>query len=177
MSGKGIKIALAASVVLNVFLLAGAATFFATDRAAEKATEEVRTPRLSVPAVELIQTRSPEVAEQVLADLRAVAMTARDDFHEARLTRREAIDITASDEFDAATVAALLERSRASEIRGRGRLESGAVEVLSKLQAEDRKALAPLLSRKRPQNRDNHSADEAHKGDEAQKNEETAKAY
>ena len=176
MSGKGIKIALATSVVLNVFLLAGGATFWATNRAADKATEDVRSPRLSVPAVELIQTRSPQVAEKVLADLRAVALTASDDFHEARQSRREAIDITASDSFDAATVAALLERSRASEIRGRGRLESGAVEVLSMLEAEDRKALAPLLSRKRPHSRDSHDTAEAHKGDDAQKSEETAKA-
>lgn len=154
MSGKGLKIALGVSVVLNVFLLAGGVTFWATDRYTDKATDEVRTPRLSVPAVELIKTRPPEVADRVLADLRAVAMTARGDFHEARISRREAIDITASDDFDGATVAALLERSRASEIRGRGRLESGAVEVLAKLEAEDRKALAPLLSRKRPQGRD-----------------------
>lgn len=168
MSGKGLKIALGVSVVLNVFLLAGGLTFWATDRAAEKATEEMRTPRLAVPVVELVQTRSPEVADKVLTDLRAVALSAREDFHEARLTRRQAIDMTASDTFDASTVAALLERSRASEIRGRGRLESGAVEVLSRLEPEDRKALAPILSRKRPQNRDNQNA-AAQKAEEAKK--------
>lgn len=150
MSGKGLRIALGVSVVLNVFLLAGGATFMATNRYAEKNVAEYQTPRLSVPAVDLIQSRSPQVAEKVLADLRAVALTARNDFHEARTSRREAIDITASDNFNAATVSSLLEHSRASELRGRGRLEAGAVEVLSRLDAEDRKALAPLLSRKRP---------------------------
>ena len=154
MSGKGLKIALGVSVVLNVFLLAGGATFMATNRYADKNAAESQTPKLSVPAVELIETRSPEVAEKVLTDLRAVALTARDDFHEARTSRRAAIDMTASDNFNAATVSALLERSRASEIRGRGRLEAGAVEVLARLDAEDRKALAPLLSRKRPRNGD-----------------------
>lgn len=158
MSGKGLKIALGVSVVLNVFLLAGGVTFWATDHYTDKAAEADRTPRLSVPAVELVQTRSPEVAEQVLADLRAVALTAHDDFREARSSRREAIALTASDQFDAATVAALLERSRASEIRARARLESGAVEMLSRLSAEDRKALAPLLSRKRPPHRDSQHA-------------------
>jgi len=154
MSCKGLKIALSVSVVLNVFLLAGGVTFWAADRYTDKAAEKDRAPRLSVPAVELVQTRSPEVAEQVLADLRAVALTARNDFHEARDSRREAIALTASDQFEAATVAALLERSRASELRGRGRLEAGAVEMLSRLEPEDRKALAPLLSRKRPQRSD-----------------------
>ena len=44
-------------------------------------------------------------------------------------------------------VAALLERSRASEMRGRARLESGAVETLNRLNPADRAALAPILSR------------------------------
>ena len=47
-------------------------------------------------------------------------------------------------------MAALLERSRASEARGRSRLETGAVETLNQLSPADRKALAPILSRHKP---------------------------
>ncbi|MDP0947607.1 hypothetical protein, partial [Klebsiella pneumoniae] len=51
------------------------------------------------------------------------------------------------DQFDPVAVASLLERSRASEMRGRARLESGAVETLNRLNPADRAALAPILSR------------------------------
>lgn len=168
MASKKLKIALSASLVLNVFLIAGGATFWWSNNQSSTMTDVSRTPRLSVPAVELVQTRSPKVAEKVLSDLRAVALTAREDFDEARSTRHAAINMAASDKFSASEVAALLEQSRASEIRGRGRLESGAVEVLASLEPADRKALAPLLSRRRPRGPDqacntNHEDGSAHK--------------
>ena len=62
--------------------------------------------------------------------------------------------MTASDSFDAVAVAALLERSRASEMRGRARLEAGAVETLGRLTPENRKALAPILSRHKSKSRE-----------------------
>ncbi|HUH11198.1 MAG TPA: periplasmic heavy metal sensor, partial [Brevundimonas sp.] len=89
------------------------------------------------------------VRDQVKAQLRAAAMQARPDFEEARAARREAIALTGADKFDPVAVAALLERSRASEARGRSRLETGAVETLNQLSPADRKALAPILSRHR----------------------------
>ena len=159
MSARNLKLALGVSVVLNVFLLAGGGAFWWSSQQAAKLAELERTPRLSVPAVELVNTRSPEVAETVLAELRQIAMSAHEDYQEARTARRAAIDITASDQFDVARVSSLLERSRASEIRGRARLESGVVDMLSRLEAEDRKALAPLLSRKRPRNGETAHAD------------------
>ncbi|MNI95879.1 hypothetical protein D3C73_1542250 [compost metagenome] len=51
-------------------------------------------------------------------------------------------------------VAALLERSRASEMRGRARLEAGAVETLGRLQPADRAALAAILSRHRSKSKE-----------------------
>lgn len=161
MSARHLKTALGVSVVLNVFLLAGGAAFWWSSQEAAKQARADRTPRLSVPAVELVNTRSPEVADKVLAELRQIAMSAHEDYQEARTARRAAIDITASDEFDVARVSGLLERSRASEIRGRARLELGVVDMLSRLEAEDRKALAPLLSRKRPRNGEATHADHA----------------
>jgi uncharacterized membrane protein len=152
MSARNLKLALGVSVVLNVFLLAGGAAFWWSSQEAAKQAEADRTPPLSVPAVELVNTRSPEVAEKVLTEMRQIAMSAHEDYQEARTARREAIDITASDQFDTARVSGLLEQSRASEMRGRARLESGVVDMLSRLNVEDRKALATLLSRKRPRN-------------------------
>jgi uncharacterized membrane protein len=89
-------------------------------------------------------------------------MQARPDFDEARAARREAIALTEAESFDPVAVAALLERSRASEARGRSRLETGAVETLRQLSPADRMALAPILSRHKPR-RDARKPDKAEK--------------
>ena len=49
---------------------------------------------------------------------------------------------------DALRVQTLLDQSRAAEMRGRTRLENGAVAVLGTLTPDERKALTPILQRK-----------------------------
>lgn len=149
MNGKGLRIALAASVALNIFAVAGAGAAWMAVQRVKEATAEARQPGRSEPVWSVVEARPPAVREQVKRDLRATALEARPDFEEARAARREAIALTRSDQFDAVAVAALLERSRASEMRGRARLEAGAVETLSRLDPADRAALAPILSRHR----------------------------
>lgn len=149
MSAKGLKIALAASVALNIFALVGGGTAWVLAKRAEQAAEAGRQPGRGEPVWSVVENRPPEVRDQIKRELRATALEARPDFEEARATRREAIELTRSDQFDAVTVAALLERSRASEMRGRARLESGAVETLGRLSPADRAAMAAILSRHR----------------------------
>lgn len=148
MASRKFKIVLAASVAMNVFLLAGAAAGLLTARETEETERSHRTMR-SETVLELVKSRAPEVAGPVEARLREIALTARPDFLEARAARREAIALTESDDFDPTVVAGLLEQSRASEMRGRARLEAGAVDVLADQKDEDRKALARILSRYR----------------------------
>ncbi|MEG1452083.1 periplasmic heavy metal sensor [Brevundimonas sp.] len=149
MASRKIKLALVASVALNVFLVAGGTAVWITARETREAERLTRTTRTDT-LMEMVSTRSPDVAQAIEVRLREVAMAARPDFQEARAARRQAIALTASDDFDAVTVAGLLEQSRASETRGRARLESGAVEILNDQAPEDRKALARILSRYRP---------------------------
>ena len=149
MASRKIKLALVASVALNVFLIAGGTAVWLTARETREAERMTRTTRTDT-LMELVDKRSPEVAEKIEERLRGVAMAARPDFQEARAARRQAIALTASDDFDAVVVAGLLEQSRASEMRGRARLESGAVEILNDQEPDDRKALARILSRYRP---------------------------
>lgn len=149
MASRRIKLALVASVALNVFLVAGGTAVWITAREAREAERMTRTTRTDT-LMEMVNTRSPEVARAMEVRLRDVAMAARPDFQEARAARREAIALTASDDFDAVVVAGLLEQSRASEMRGRARLESGSLEILNDQKPEDRKALARILSRYRP---------------------------
>ncbi|QTC88331.1 periplasmic heavy metal sensor [Brevundimonas pondensis] len=147
MTSRSLKIALAVSVALNVFAAtAVGAVWVARDKIEHRIAESHKSGR-SEPVWDVIERMDPTVRDQVKAQLRAAAMQARPDFEEARAARREAIALTGAETFDPVAVAALLERSRASEARGRSRLEAGAVEVLSQLSPTDRKALAPILSR------------------------------
>ena len=147
MTSRSLKIALAVSVALNVFAAtAVGAVWVARDKIEHRIAESHKSGR-SEPVWDVIERMDPTVRDQVKAQLRAAAMQARPDFDEARAARREAIALTGGETFDPVAVAALLERSRASEARGRSRLEAGAVEVLSQLSPTDRKALAPILSR------------------------------
>ncbi|MNJ24642.1 hypothetical protein D3C77_190660 [compost metagenome] len=154
MSVKGLKIALAASVALNIFALVGGGTAWLMAKRVEVAAVEGRQPGRSEPVWSVVEARPPAVRDQVKRELRATALEARPDFEEARAARREAIALTRSDQFDPVAVAALLERSRASEMRGRARLEAGAVETLSRLQPDDRAALAAILSRHRSKSKE-----------------------
>ena len=155
---KGLKIALAASVALNIFAVVGGGTAWVMSRKAQEQAAEGRRPGRSEPVWTVVEGLPSAVRDQVKGELRASALEARPDFEDARAARREAIAMTASDGFDAVAVAALLERSRASEMRGRARLEAGAVETLSQLSAADRKALAPILSRHKSRSRDKGDA-------------------
>ena len=147
MTSRSLKIALAVSVALNVFAAtAVGAVWVARDKIEHRIAESHKSGR-SEPVWDVIERMDPAVRDQVKTQLRAAAMQARPDFEEARAARREAIALTGAETFDPVAVAALLERSRASEARGRSRLEAGAVEVLSQLSPTDRKALAPILSR------------------------------
>lgn len=157
---KGLKIALAASVALNIFAVVGGGTAWVLSRKAQEQAAEGRRPGRSEPVWAVVEALPPAVRDQVKGELRASALEARPDFEDARAARREAIAMTASDGFDAVAVAALLERSRASEMRGRARLEAGAVETLGRLSAADRKALAPILSRHKSKARDKGAASE-----------------
>ncbi|MGO4410550.1 MULTISPECIES: periplasmic heavy metal sensor [unclassified Brevundimonas] len=143
------KIALAVSVALNVFGVAtGGAVWVMREKVGAWMADANRSPR-GEPVWDVVERLAPAVRDQVKRDLRANAMLARPDFEEAREARREAIALTGAETFDPVAVAALLERSRASEMRGRSRLEAGAVEILGRLSPADRKALAPILSRHR----------------------------
>tara|TARA_R110000787_G_scaffold144567_2_gene258372 strand:- start:2754 stop:3269 length:516 start_codon:yes stop_codon:yes gene_type:complete len=145
-SPKTLKIALAASVALNLFAVAAGVTVMVGQARIEKRVEsQHRGPR--VPFRVMLESMDPDVRDRVRQELRATAMASRPDFDEARTARRAAIAAAAAESFDAAEVARLLEQSRAAELRGRTRLEAGAVTVLGTLEIDDRRALSVILAR------------------------------
>lgn len=148
MTSKSLKIALAVSVALNLFAVAGGVTYVVTRDRIERRIEDQRRPGREGPLAEVLADLDPSVRQRVRTALRESALAARPDFEAARAARREAIDIAGQPTLDATRVESLLEQSRAAEMRGRTRLENGAIAVLATLTPEERKALAPILQRK-----------------------------
>lgn len=152
MTARTLKIVLAASVALNLFALGVGATLLVNRERAEAVAAEGRRTAggngRGEPLGVLIERLDDSRQDEVRAALRAAAHAAKPDFEAARQARREAITAAAADTYDATAVAALLETSRAAEMRGRERLEANAVEVLGELSAEDRRTLSQILSRK-----------------------------
>lgn len=148
MTSKSLKIALAVSVALNLFAVAGGVTYVVNRDRIERRIEDQRRPGREGPLAEVLADLDPAVRQRVRTALRESALAARPDFEAARAARREAIDIAGQPTLDATRVESLLEQSRAGEMRGRTRLENGAVAVLATLTPEERKALAPILQRK-----------------------------
>lgn len=150
MSPRTLKIALAVSVALNVFAVAAGVTTYVGANRVEDQVAEQRRPLRGPPVLEVVETMDPAVRDRVRQALRASALAARPDFDAARDARRRAIEMAEAESFDSAAVQALLEQSRLAEMRGRSKLEAGALEILASLSPKDRKALAPILSRHGP---------------------------
>lgn len=148
MTSRTLKIALAASVALNLFAVAAGASLLVTRAQVERRVEaQHHAPRANSPMA-LIGQLDPAVRGRVRDTLRESALTARPDFEEARQKRREAVRIASSETFDGARVATLLAQSREAELRGRARLEADAVAVLDTLEPVDRQALSQILTRR-----------------------------
>ncbi len=148
MSAGAVKIALAVSVALNLFAVAAGATLFVTRAQVEDRVEAQHRPARTGSPMRLIEQLDPAVRGRVRDTLRASALAARPDFEEARLKRRQAVEIGRSASFDADRAGALLEQSRTAELRGRARLEADAVALLATLEPDDRRALSEILTRR-----------------------------
>ena len=134
MSPKAMKIALAASVALNLFAaVAGVSLWVSMARTQDRIEAQHRSPRSHSP-MRLINQLDPAVRERVRDTLRASALAARPDFEEARLKRHQAVEMSRSETFDAARARSLLEQSRIAETRGRARLEADAIALLGTLE-------------------------------------------
>ncbi|GLK47397.1 hypothetical protein GCM10017620_03700 [Brevundimonas intermedia] len=150
MSGRTLKIALAASVALNLFALGGGAAFLISRAKVDERIAEQRRPGREGGFPQLISRLSPEARREVRTSMRAVALSARPDFEAAREARRQAVEAAKQPQMDPVRVQALLDQSRTAELRGRARLEGGTIAMLQKLDVQDRAALAELLARKGP---------------------------
>lgn len=144
MTERGLKIALAISVAVNLFVAGVVVTGLAVGaRHLRDRPYHDRPPVISM-------IRSLDEADRAAAEdtLRATALAARDDFEAARRLRSEAIAQAGAESFDRAAIEATLARSRASEAAGRMRLEGAMLDLLQSLDQDDRQRLAPALGRR-----------------------------
>lgn len=148
MSPKALKIALAASVGLNLFAVAAGGTIWFTHERAEKRIDALQRPAREHSTMAVVGQLDPQVRQRVRETLKASALAAKPDFEEARQKRRAAVDLAGSPTYDPARARTLLEESRAAELRGRARLEADAVALLSTLDPADRQALSEILTRR-----------------------------
>jgi uncharacterized membrane protein len=147
-SPRALKVALAVSVALNLFAIAGGVTLWVTKLKADDKIEASQAPGRQSSFQEILAGMDPEARQHVRSTLRASAMAARPDFEASRAARRQAVELMRGPAPDAAAANTLLDQSRAAEMRGRARLEHDATALLATLDPKDRQALAVVLSRR-----------------------------
>jgi uncharacterized membrane protein len=153
-NNRALILALIVSATLNVFAVAaGVTVLIARDKVEQRVEAQNRPPRGGNSPRQLINRLDESQRERVHDALRASALAARPDFEEARRARREAVALASAPTYEPTQVKALLDQSRAAEMRGRARLEADVLTVLPTLDVEDRQILAQILSR-RPRSRD-----------------------
>ncbi len=138
---KGVKLWLALSLALNLFLLGA---LVAGGVLAQRAFED----RRRGPPLFLAARQLPDSSEELLRQrMRDAARDARVDFRAAREARRRASELAAAPSYHRAATLAALQEAAAAETRGRAKLDSRLTEIFSELDPEARKALAPSLAR------------------------------
>lgn len=147
MNSRALTIAVIISVALNLFAVTAATTVWVTRDQVDSRVAEQRRPGRRVPMMAIAESFDPAVRDRVRQTMRDSALAARPDFEAAREARRDAVEMAGAENFDPSAVTALLEQSRAAELRGRERLERDMVTLLATLEPEDRAALAPALTR------------------------------
>jgi uncharacterized membrane protein len=139
MKGRWLLIGLVISLALNLFLVGlgvGALVFGGGQRGAE--TQAAAGPRRAP----LWAAGRRQGYRQALAQ---ATREARPDLIESRRLKRQAFDAMANTPYDAAAVAADLERARALEFKARSRLEQSITAYAATLPPDERAALSESL--------------------------------
>lgn len=144
MTDRGLKIALAVSVAVNIFVAGVVVTGLAVGLRGMPHRPQGERP----PVFSLVQSLDEADRAEAEETIRSAALAARGDFEDARRLRAEAIDLAGAETFDRPAVEAALARSRDAEAVGRSRLEGTMLDLLQRLDREDRQRLAPAFARR-----------------------------
>lgn len=144
MTERGLKVALAVSVAVNIFVVGAVAGGLIMG----VRSFDGRSHRDRPPVIQMIQ--SLDEADRIAAEqtLHETGLAARQDFNAARGYRSEAITLAGAEAFDRAAVEAALTQARQAEGAGRDRLETALLDLMERLDQADRQRLAPGLARR-----------------------------
>ncbi|HEX8471832.1 MAG TPA: periplasmic heavy metal sensor [Brevundimonas sp.] len=147
-SPRTLKVALAISVALNLFAVAGGVTVWVAKTKTEDKIQASQAPGREASFHEIVRDMDPAVQDRVRISFRASAMAAKPDFEQSRNARRQAIELSKAESFDPVVISTLLDQSRAAEIRGRTRLERDTIALLATLDPKDRQSLSVIFNRR-----------------------------
>jgi uncharacterized membrane protein len=146
--GKGLKVALAISVLMNVFLIGAAVSAIVFRERLLGDQHWFRSP--PTPLNVAAHALEPDVRARLHDAMRTEALAAKPDFVAARQARLKAAELAAAPRFDRAAVKAELDLARQAEARGRGRLEDRLLDFMGGLSVDQRAKLAAALKGRPP---------------------------
>jgi uncharacterized membrane protein len=143
MDGRGLKIALVASLVLNVFVIGAAAGAVFVQFYAPPA-KPAPAPNPYMVAGEKLAPADRDAFRQMMQDENMATGPTR---LEARTARAEAVRLMQTQPFDRAAAGAALDRARAADIKVRGEVENAVLDFGAKLGPQGRATLSAGFAR------------------------------
>ncbi|WP_027819054.1 periplasmic heavy metal sensor [Paraburkholderia bannensis] len=151
MNARSLKVLIAGSVLLNVFLLGGIAggawRWFASRDVTQAQAPIQGQPAQRAALRFATDYLSPDRQQQFVDALKAARREGRDDARAARDDRRQVLDLLAAPNFDRAALDAALARTRASDSALRAKVESGVADYAATLTPEERVKFVEGLER------------------------------
>ncbi|MDO1558142.1 periplasmic heavy metal sensor [Brevundimonas sp. 2R-24] len=145
MSSRTLKIVIAVSVGLNLFLLGVLAA--GAVMGLRLAREPAGPPRRPAAVMEILSTLPEADQERVREAFHGALLRARPQFVEARRAHRRAVEAAQAEPYDRAAVLTELATAHRHEMAAREGIEQDMTQVLGELSPEGRRVIAPVLLR------------------------------
>ncbi len=146
-SGK-LKWCLGASLVLNLFLIAGIVAGVSVIHHHVHEWQQHRPNEGVAKAWDDVEAKlTPEASAHIRQLVKSTALETEPDMDKARDLRKQAETLAAQDPYDAAKIVDLAEQARSYENMSRARVETALIQDLARLPADQRKVVAGFVLR------------------------------
>jgi uncharacterized membrane protein len=146
MTSSRLKIALAASLALNLFVIGAVAGAAGMQARLSKKAPETSTRGNTSALMRAAEVLPEAKREQYIARLKTEGENAQADFKAARAARVKASALIAASDYDLPRISALLAEARTHDVRARTRFEDAVIRFAATLTPEERKVLGERLS-------------------------------
>lgn len=148
MGGGKLKWFLGASLVVNLFLIAGIVAGVSVIRHHVHEWQQHRPNEGLTKAWNDVEAKlTPEASAHIRELVKSTALQTEPDMDKARELRKQAEALAAQDPYDAAKVVDLAEQARSYENMSRARVETALIQDLARLPADQRKVVAGYVLR------------------------------